>query len=66
MARMLVVVGLVIVLLGLFWPYVSRFPLGRLPGDLSFHHNGTRFYFPLVSSILVSVIVSLVLRVFRR
>ena len=66
MRRLLIVSGLVLVLLGLVWPYLGRLPLGRLPGDIVIGRGQSRFYFPLVSCLLVSAVVSVLLWLFRR
>ena len=67
MQRMLILFGLVLVGLGALWPLVKRTGLGRLPGDFVFERGGVRFYFPLASSLLVSALLTLILRfVFRR
>ena len=66
MQRGLVVLGIVLLAAGLAWPWLSRLPLGRLPGDIVIVRPGFRFYFPLTTMILVSLIVSLLLRFFRR
>lgn len=66
MRRALIVVGVLLVAAGLGWPWLSRLPLGRLPGDIVIVRPGFRFYFPLTTMILVSLIVSLLLRLFRR
>jgi Protein of unknown function (DUF2905) len=64
MARGLVVVGLVITALGLLM--MTGFPLGRLPGDFTVRRGAFTFYFPLASSLLVSVVLTLVLWLLRR
>lgn len=61
MQRLLVGIGLVLVAVGLLWPWLSKLPWGRLPGDISVERPGFGFYFPLTTSIVVSVVVSLVL-----
>lgn len=66
MQRILVVLGTLLIAAGLAWPWLSRLPLGRLPGDIVVVRPGFRFYFPLTTLILVSLIVSLLLRIFRR
>lgn len=66
MQRFLVVLGALLVVAGLTWPWLSRLPIGRLPGDIVIVRPGFRFYFPLTTLILVSLIVSLLLRLFRR
>jgi hypothetical protein len=65
-ARVLVIVGLVIVAVGLLWPWLARLGLGRLPGDISIHGEHGSFYFPLATSLLVSVVLSLVLWLINR
>jgi Protein of unknown function (DUF2905) len=57
----LVVIGLVVMLVG-----KSQLPLGRLPGDIVYRGKNTSFYFPLTTSILLSVVLSLVLYVISR
>ncbi len=66
MQRVLIVVGLILVVAGLCWPWLSRLPFGRLPGDISVEREGFGFYFPLTSGIVISLIISLVLWIFRR
>ena len=61
MARTLIVLGLVILVVGLLWPYLSRIGLGRLPGDIVIERENMTFYFPLMTCLLVSVVLSLVL-----
>ena len=60
MARTLIVLGLVILVVGLLWPYLSRIALGRLPGDIVIERENITFYFPLMTCLLVSVVLSLV------
>lgn len=62
MRRALIILGLGLVAIGILWPLLAQFPLGRLPGDLVFHVGRVRFYLPLTSSVLVSLVVTLVLR----
>jgi uncharacterized protein HemY len=66
MARFLVVLGLVVLLAGLLWPYLSQIGLGRLPGDIVIERKNVTLYFPLMTSLLVSVLLSLVLWVVNR
>jgi len=66
MRKVLLIAGALLILIGLGWPWLSRLPLGRLPGDIVIVRPGFRFYFPLTSMILVSLAVSLLLRLFRR
>jgi hypothetical protein len=66
MARFLIVLGLALLVAGLLWPYLSRIGLGRLPGDIVIERENVTFYFPLMTCLLVSVLLSLVFWVMNR
>ncbi|MBI1980769.1 MAG: DUF2905 domain-containing protein [Methylocystis sp.] len=66
MARFLIFAGLVLIGLGVLWMIGERFGLGRLPGDIVVERGNFRFYFPLASSIVLSVVISLLLWLFNR
>jgi hypothetical protein len=66
MQRILIAIGLVILLAGLAWPWLSRLPLGRLPGDIVVDRPGFRFFFPITTMIVVSIVLSFILWLFRR
>ncbi len=61
MARFLIILGLILLVAGLLWPYIAKLGLGRLPGDIVFSRGNTTFYFPIVTSIILSVVLSAVL-----
>ena len=66
MERVLIVIGAVLIAAGLLWPWLSRMGLGRLPGDIRVETESGGFYFPIVTCLIISVILSLVLWLFRR
>ena len=66
MQKTLIIVGVVVLLIGLGWPVFSRLPLGRLPGDIVVNKPHLKFFFPITSMILVSGMVTLLIRLFRR
>lgn len=66
MQRLLVIGGLVLLVLGLLWPWLGRLPLGRLPGDIMLEGENWRLYFPLTSMILVSLLITLLIWLFKR
>ena len=66
MQRFLIVAGVVIVLVGVAWPWIARLGLGRLPGDINIERDGWSFHFPLVTSIVVSIVVSVLFWIFRK
>ena len=64
--RLLVPLGVVFLLAGLLWPWLGKLPWGRLPGDISTERENFSFYFPLGTSLLISIVVSLVIWWWRR
>jgi len=60
MARTLIIIGLVLVAAGLLWPVIGRLGLGRLPGDIRVEGENHSFYFPLMTSLLLSVVLSVI------
>ena len=64
MGKLLVVVGLLIALVGVF--VMLGVPIGRLPGDITYRRGQTTFYFPIVTSIIASVLLTLLLAFLRR
>jgi uncharacterized protein HemY len=66
MRRVLIVIGLLIVAVGLAWPWISKLPLGRLPGDIIVDRPGFKFFMPITTMIIVSVVLSLILWLLRK
>lgn len=66
MQRSLIILGLLIALVGVAWPWVSKLPLGRLPGDFLIDRPGFRFFFPFTTMVIISVVISLILMIFRK
>ncbi|MGE0081801.1 MAG: DUF2905 domain-containing protein [Thiohalomonadaceae bacterium] len=66
MGRILVILGIVLLVAGLAWPWLQKLGLGRLPGDIAIQRDGFRFYFPITTSIIVSLLLTLILWLFRR
>ena len=66
MARFLIVLGLAILVAGLLWPYLSRLGLGRLPGDIVIERENMTIYFPVMTCLLVSALLSVVFWVVNR
>ena len=66
MARWLIIAGVVLVVLGLAWPLLSKLGLGRLPGDIRVERDGFTFYFPLTTGLIVSIVLSLILWFLRK
>jgi hypothetical protein len=65
-ARWLIILGVVLVVVGLLWPWLSRLGLGRLPGDIVIERENFRLYIPITTSILISLVLSLILWLLNR
>ena len=64
--RFLIGLGLVLLVGGVLWPVLSRIGFGRLPGDIMFQRGGATFYFPLATSIIISIVLSVLIWLFNR
>lgn len=65
-SRILIIAGVVLVVLGLLWPVLQKAGLGRLPGDIAIERDNFRFYFPITTSIIISLILALLFWLFRK
>jgi len=66
MSRTLIIIGVVLVIIGLLWPWIQKLNLGRLPGDIVVEKENLKFYFPIVTSIIVSIILTVLFWLFRK
>jgi len=66
MSRFLITLGVVLVVVGLAWPFLAKLGLGRLPGDIHIEREGFSFFFPITTGLIISAVISLVLWFLRR
>jgi Protein of unknown function (DUF2905) len=66
MSRTLIIIGALLLLVGLAWPWLTKLGLGRLPGDIVVEKGDVRFYFPITTSIVVSLVLTLVFWLLRK
>jgi hypothetical protein len=66
MSRGLIIFGIVLIAIGLLWPVISKLGLGRLPGDIVIERENFRLYVPIMTSLIISVVLSLLLWFFNR
>ena len=66
MSKPLIIIGLILIIVGLLWPWVQKLKLGHLPGDILIKSGNSTFYFPIVTCILISLIVTLLTWLFYR
>ena len=66
MQRWLIGLGIALLVAGLLWPWLAKLGLGRLPGDIRIERDGFTFYFPLMTGLVISAVVTLILWILRR
>ncbi|MBN2104250.1 DUF2905 domain-containing protein [bacterium] len=66
MQKILILSGVILLIIGLFWPVLSKLPIGRLPGDIAIEKPGIKIYIPVMTMISISIILSVLIRLFRR
>jgi hypothetical protein len=66
MSKPLIIIGLILIAVGLLWPWLGKLGLGRLPGDIIIERDGFRLFFPITTCIIISVIISVVMWLLRK
>lgn len=66
MSRILITIGILLIVIGVLWPWLQKSGLGRLPGDIVIEKENFRLYLPITSAIIVSLVLSIILWLFRR
>ena len=65
MQKILIILGIIILALGILYPYIKKIGLGQLPGDLVFKSENSTLFFPIVSCIIVSVVLTILFNLFK-
>ena len=65
-SRVLIGIGVILVIVGLLWPWLQKVGLGRLPGDIVIERDNFRLYLPITTSILISLLLTLILWLLRK
>lgn len=66
MQKNLIIIGLAIIIVGLGWPWITKLPIGRLPGDIVIGRSNMKIYIPITTMIIISVILSVIMWILRR
>jgi hypothetical protein len=66
MQKILIIIGAVIIIIGLLWPWLVKLPLGRLPGDIIIDKPHLKIFIPITTMIIVSIIISVILWILRK
>ena len=65
MQKFLIILGLVVLFVGLLYPYIKRLGLGQMPGDLIIKSGNSTIFFPIVTCVIISVILTIILNLFK-
>ncbi len=65
MSKALIILGALLILLGIILPYLNNIGFGRLPGDIVLKKNNFNLYFPVTSAIIFSIVVTIILKLFK-
>ena len=65
MQKILIILGIVILILGLLYPYIKKLGLGQLPGDMVFKTGNSTFFFPIVTCVIISLVLTIILNLFK-
>jgi len=66
MQKLLIYLGVFLIIVGLLWPWLGKLPLGRLPGDIVIDKPHFKFFFPITSMIVISIVVSIIMWLFKK
>jgi len=66
MQKTLIILGIILLAVGLLWPWLGKLPIGRLPGDIVIDRPNLKIYFPITTMIIISIIISIISRFFRK
>ena len=65
MQKILIILGLVFLFVGLLYPYIKRLGLGQMPGDLIIKSGNSTIFFPIVTCVIISVILTIIFNLFK-
>ena len=65
MQKILIIIGIIILALGLLYPFLKKIGLGQLPGDIIYKSDNSTFFFPIVTCIIISVVLTIVFNLFK-
>ena len=65
MQKILIIIGIIILALGLLYPFLKKIGLGQLPGDIIYKSDNSTFFFPIVTCIIISVVLTLIFNLFK-
>ena len=65
MQKVLIIIGIILLILGLLYPYIKKLGLGQLPGDILFKTGNSTFFFPVMTCLIISIILTIIFNLFK-
>jgi len=65
MQKILIIIGIIILIIGLLYPYIKKLGLGQLPGDILFKTGNSTFFFPVITCLIISIILTIIFNLFK-
>ena len=65
MQKILIILGIILLIIGLLYPYIKKLGLGQLPGDILFKTGNSTFFFPLMTCLMISIILTIIFNLFK-
>ena len=65
MQKILIIIGIILLIIGLLYPYIKKLGLGQLPGDILFKTGNSTFFFPVMTCLIISIILTIILNLFK-
>ena len=65
MQKILIIIGIILIIIGVLYPYIKKLGLGQLPGDILFKTGNTTFFFPIITCIIISIVLSVIFNLFK-
>ena len=65
MQKILIIIGIILLIIGLLYPYIKKLGLGQLPGDILFKTGNSTFFFPVMTCLIISIILTIMFNLFK-
>ena len=65
MQKILIIIGIILLTIGVLYPYIKKLGLGQLPGDIIFKSGNSTFFFPIVTCIIISIVLYVIFNLFK-
>ena len=65
MQKILIIIGIILLIIGLLYPYIKKLGLGLLPGDILFKTGNSTFFFPVMTCLIISIILTIIFNLFK-